>query len=291
MYIEQLSRGWGCSDEHSDREAMIKAGGLEALERWLRSGPAIGVDVYGQAVFGVQIISSFGSEEHREAVRTSGACEAVISWLARGRLEGTQHDYPRERSDFLLSDAAKLPSGREAVRKIVDGTSGEVAAALDATERLNSVVVGGGGLDVATEEGAPAALIRLLGEKEKKAAHRNALNVLFTIARQYPNEVAPAASECTQRVGTAITTKSTAEIIIPNKAFPMLTWCGDAPRVLSAIAGVSKKARATIAATVQRIFEDEDAEVCGWLRTLAAAPWSRLRGHGCSWPARWLLPD
>ena len=112
------------------------------------------------------------------------------------------------------------------------------------------------GLDVAAEI-APTALLRILASSEKKESHRGVLCVLFSIARAYPQCVASAAAVCAKLTTDAIDKNNTTDFNFERSAFngfDFLPRSGDMLRVLSATAGVSAKARSTIASTVQRMY-------------------------------------
>jgi len=251
-YISLLAR-WSSAQDLRCQEELLAAGGLEAIDRWINPS----LSLYGEAVYCVQILMSrlmsVEGTEHDAIIAKHSVSFRILEVLKQGRIKSNPH--AKQRTLYLLARVASLPAGREAVRQLIGDLGGEVMEARDAATQLKVVIsVLGSGAFVAAEEGAAAAFISLLEDKAKAATHVHVLQSLFSLARIHPEKVAPAARECSRRVGIAIDVKDT-DVFAKES---LVTFSGNAPRILSAIAGVSTKARATIASTVQRIFEDDD---------------------------------
>jgi len=225
---------------------------LETLTLW--ANPCL--SFYGETVHAVQIFTGFCSPQ--ELKRCDQVASKMLGILERGRVKF--HERATDRSLYLLSDVATLPAGRMAVKRVINNLSAELNVAHEAAQHLVTVIQTlHEGAVVAAEEGAAAALIMLLEDREKVKIRKYFFQCLFSLARLFPDKVKPAERTCSYLVNRAIEEKDVSrfEDDLEYGLEDVVESC-EAPRVLAGIAGVSAKARATIAATVHRIFEEED---------------------------------
>lgn len=243
-------QGFANNNADAYRDALLEAGFLERAARIAAAGPAD--PGYRLTVTIAQLACVFASKPQRDAFANSALVRSALNWLNTGAVDpDNKPGSPRDRHlTFAALFAQRLPEAREAVQQAVAELRGDDTAALEAaTVTLQRICSKRSeGALVALELHAVGPLEALLADSAKQKCHEAALDSLYAMACVAPAQVACTARACVAHIYAELGKHTHAK---------SLKGSG---RVLSAIASASPRAVATIRATVQRIFEDSDAE-------------------------------
>ena len=237
-----LCQSFSMSPDHHVRDEFIQSGMLNALAKVAEAGPS--APGYGMVVATVQLLSLYGTDEQRSAVRDGKALGCLIGWLNKGRLP----DGEKGRTLSLVKIFADVSEARDAVQDVITRLGGDIGTATTAANQLGTITgypLKFPGAKVAHEKKALPALLALLKSEEHATAHNSALYCVHSLAMHDASSAKEATPACVRLIEKKL-----------NEGEHSASAC----RALSALASESKPATSAICAMVNRIFEKEDAE-------------------------------
>ena len=240
----QLCQSFSISPDDRLRDDFIQSGMLDALAKVAEAGPS--EPGYFMVVCTLQLLSLFGTDEHRSAVRDGKALGCLIGWLNKGRLAGWEK--AKNRTLDLVSIFADVSEASDAVQDLVTRLGGDIGTAATAAKQLAKITSSPlkfAGAKVVHEKKALPGLLALLKSDEHATAHEAALDCVYNLAMHNASSAKEATRACVRLI---------------EKKLSEGTRSTSACHVLSALASASTAATSAICAMVNRIFEKEDAE-------------------------------
>ena len=241
--------------EHEYRDALLQSDLiLKAMEPIVAAGRT--ADGFGTCDFIIDLLLQWGNKAHVDQIGLSRCIELLLGHPKSEEIGGATNR-------VIAHFAKRLPAAGKKLRQAIDDlSSGDAVASERALNRLCDMSDGAEGASIvldseasSNDPGAPhpvlVTLVEALHDKNRMHLHWTIHSVLYALARALP-----------KRVASVFVIKGIAKELRKHLDSDQQQGATSEARLLCQLAAHSSVARATISATVQRVFEEDDDEVC-----------------------------